>query len=74
MKLSEVLDPGIMADRIAVTKKDKSESTKALMRFLRKKADSRNRENRKENKYVERGGTDSFAGYMNDTFAQSNWG
>ena len=78
MKLAGLIEPDPLtleriAKRLAQVHNDKREDTSILIKLLRAKADKRHRRRAGEDKYVERGAPDSFAGYMNDTFAQSNW-
>ena len=67
MKILEVLDSKIMADRIVLLKKNKTENTKALVRNLRRKVKERNPQNPENNKYNTRGAEDSFTSYDNNT-------
>lgn len=78
MKLSGLISPHPltlerMADRLDAVHDKKRKDTSMLVKMLRAKANRRGRTRAGADKYVERGTADSFAGYMNDTFAQSTW-
>lgn len=67
MKLKEVLDPRIMADRINLLKKDKTENTKTLVKLLRQKAAKRRERPSDNHKFNKRGAEDSFTSYVDNT-------
>jgi len=74
MKLLEILDAGTMADRIDLLSKDKSTSTKAMVKLLRKKANRKNRKSDNTKDIRKQATDDSFSGYSDDSFSQANWG
>lgn len=70
MKMTEVLDPGVMADRIDVTSTDKTQNTINLVTWLRQKAALRNQEVAGTDQRQMQGSTDSFTSFVNNTSPQ----
>ncbi len=66
MKLTEVLASNIEAS-------NKTEDAKTFVKILRKKADKKNRKKDSTEDHSKDSTIDSFAGYINNSFAQSNW-
>lgn len=76
MKLHEVLDPDVMATRLDVLNKDKSESTKTLIKLLRARANRSNRKTPKTRQISTFANHDGMAGYTgaSQTFIdQTGW-
>jgi len=67
MKLQEFNTKKFASDRVILLKK------LALTNHLKRRKGKRNKKDAPTDKYEARGTTDSFTGYMNNTFAQSNW-
>ena len=77
MKLSEVLDPKVMARRLDVLNKDKPKSTRTLIKLLRSRADRRSRktpDTKQKNTYANH---DAMVGYEPTTLKafidQNTW-